>query len=353
MSRIGETLMTIIWTPKMLMRLQELTEEREQYGDPSARQMADILTAEFDVPLTKDIVNHTIVSKINLKEFELDQAVYLPTYAKYNSAMHTAVQRTLPANLLAGHKKILHLCDLHIPFHNVEAIATALRANATADILVVSELMDLGSQSTWDVALPVPIEVEIEETLKMLELLSANFETIIVIKANHDTRVQRRIIRALPSDLQLMLDEFNLIDLLVRPFKNIFLIQNWWMQLGDVIFCHASKSIGTHMRTADELDSYFRKHGDHLKIEQPFRVLVQAHTHRLGTIYGANTKMFEGGMLCCLPTWYLAKPVKMPWATGYISLELEDGKAVLNRCREVYLPSKICDGLSFEIIKAE
>jgi len=171
------------------------------------------LNEEFECSLTKDIVNHTIADKINPKAFELEPAVYLPTYAKYAQAMHRPSPKKLHVNLLAGHKKILHICDLHIPFQNDEAIATALRSNATADIVIASELMDLSSQSFWDNIGPAPIEVEIEETLKFLELLSENFETVFIVRANHDLRVQRRVLQGLPQDLQMLMDEFNLIDL--------------------------------------------------------------------------------------------------------------------------------------------
>jgi len=327
-----------IWTVPMKKRLLELQMEREQYGTPSESKMAEILSDEFKTALTKDAVHGKLwreSDRLVLTPYEP-----MPNYEKYKDLIHnSSISNKPPVVKLAGHKKILHVSDLHIPLHNPDAITSALNTHAAADILVMSELMDLGSFSSWGNTDAIPLQHEVEEVLTFLELVNAVFPYTVLISSNHESRITRRMAKALPTEMGLLLDDFSLLQLLARPFENIHVVENWFAQIGDALFCHSSKYSSVSMKAAVELDAYFKDNYSYLGIGMPYRVLVQAHTHHLGVVYKPELKLFEAGMMCRLMTWQEDKVQKNPWATGYVVIEMQDGESILNRCREYLLPS--------------
>jgi len=326
------------WNEKVLKRLLELQTLKEINGDLSNSEIAKILNEEFQLELTSDAVHgklYRVCDKIRVSE-----TMILPTYERYKRSIHdNSITNNLPELDLAGKKKILVLSDMHIPYHNRDAINLTLNLNAAADVVVISEIMDLGSQSSFAATDAVPLELEVEETLKLLELLSARFPLVIVIESNHDYRLARKLARVLPTEFNLLVEETNLMELLVRPFRNIVFIPNWFVQIADIIICHASKTSTVSMKVVGELDQYFKDHHYDLGLAMPYRVLVQGHTHQMGVIYKPDLKLFEGGMLCKIRNWYLRLPSRTSWSTGYVVLETQDGKSLLNRCRECVLPS--------------
>ena len=322
----------------MRKRLLELQIEREQYGEPSESKMAGILSEEFKTTLTKDAVHGKLwreSERIVLSPYEP-----MPNYEKYKDRIHNSeIDNRPPVTNLSGRKKILHVSDLHIPAHNSEAVASAFNAHAAADILVMSELMEIGSFSSWGDTEAIPLQHEVEETLTFLELVSAAFPYTVLISSNHENRINRRLLKALPTEISLLLNDFSLLQLLARPFKNIYVVENWFAQVGDALFCHSSKYSSVSMKAAVELDAYFKDNYSYLGINMPYRVLIQAHTHHLGVVYKPDLKLFEAGMMCRLMTWQEDKVQKNPWATGYVVVEMEDGISILNKCREYVLPS--------------
>ena len=316
------------WTPEITKRLIELAAQRRAYGAPNATEMSSILAEEFGVFFTKDAINN----KIRREGFsEPEQPVFMPYYQKYIEGIQNPPKKIAGLSL-SGRKKILHLCDFHTPYQDYVAISQAVNMAAGADAVVMSEVMDLESQSSFTIFKPAPLEEEIETTLALLEYISGKFPVVYILASNHDLRVQRRIAKLLPGELQRLIDDINIIELLSRPFANIIPINNWWLKIGDVLFCHASQSTQISMKSASELDTYFLSHN------VMFRVLIQAHTHSLGVLYRNGRKLFEGGMLCKVLDYYKAKPSKSAWTQGFVVVELEDGQAILDRCREYYVP---------------
>jgi len=321
-------------------RLRELvTESRQNRGAPSEKEIAEILSEEFGRAVTKNAVHGKIWR--NDIFTSLAPTTHMPLYTKYKDSIHDCkISNDLTDLDLSGKKKILHLSDLHVPFHNRSALESAVNMHATADILVVSEIADMSSQSSFVDLDSIPLHVEIEEIINVLEFLSKSFKTIVVIESNHDFRLARRFAKALPEELQLLVDEFNIIQLLSRPFNNIFVVRNWWVQIGDAIFCHGSKASSVSMKTVCELDYYFKDNFSDLGVRIPYGVIVQAHTHHLGVVYKPRLKLFESGMMCQLREWYTNKPTKTQWVTGCVVVEMLDGVSILNKCREYVFDSE-------------
>ena len=329
-----ETKMTSsIWTIPVKKRLLELQTERELYGSPSESEMATTLSDEFEITLTKDAVHGKlwrVSERLMMTPYEP-----MPNYEKHKHLKHdNTIDNRLSSIDLSGHKKILHAGDLHIPHHNAKAVAATLNANAAADLVVMSELMDIGSFSKWGSTDAIPLQHEVEETLTLLELMDAAFPCTILLSSNHENRIARSLVKVLPTEMSLLLNDFSILQLLARPFENVHVVDNWFVQVGDALFCHAEKYSSVSMKAAVDLDAYFKDNYTYLGITMPYRVLVQAHTHHLGVAYKPDLKLFEAGMLCQLRDWQEQKVQKNPWVTGYVVVEMKDGRSVLNKCRE-------------------
>ena len=335
-----ETKMTSsIWTIPMKKRLLELQVERDLYGSPSESEMATTLSDEFEITLTKDAVH----GKLWRVSERMAMAPYepMPNYEQYKHLIHdSSIDNEPPRFNISGHKKILHASDLHIPHHNARAVTAALNSNAAADLVVMSELMDIGSFSKWGSTDAIPLQHEVEETLTLLELMDAAFPCTILLSSNHENRIARSLVKVLPTEMSLLLNDFSILQLLARPFENVHVVDNWFVQVGDALFCHAEKYSSVSMKAAVDLDAYFKDNYTYLGVKMPYRVLVQAHTHHLGVSYKPDLKLFESGMLCQLRDWQEVKIQKNPWVTGYIVIEMEDGRCTLNKCREHVLPSQ-------------
>ena len=78
----------------------------------------------------------------------------------------------------------------------------------------------------------------------------------------------------------------------VFPDKQIVFEDNWFVQIGDAIFCHPSAFSSGILKTAERAMLWFRNEGYN------FRTLVMAHTHRSGMYTIGNTTIFEQGAFC-------------------------------------------------------
>lgn len=324
----------------MRRRLLELQTKRSLNGSPTESQIAEVLSEEFGIPVSKNAVHGRLWRLGQGVAAHVTPPPFMPFYEKYSHHINDCSINNKPPGIgLAGLSKVLHISDLHIPFQNNGAVETALNLGATCDTLVVSELMEFSSLSPFTDPGRSPIEEEIEATLSFLEMISPRFENVFVVSGNHDARVKRTLAKSLPGELHRLVQDWDMLQLLARPFPNIHVVGNWWFQLGHAIFCHASKSSTISMRAAVDVNNYFLENTRLLGVG-PYNVLVQAHTHSLGVVYRGNAKIFESGAMCKVMPWYLSAPRKTIWTTGFIILELMDGVPILNLCREYVLDAK-------------
>ena len=138
----------IEWTFDKSKRLTELVCDPERYSES---QMAKIMTDEFGEEFTRDAVHNKIL-RLNVRSL-LDRPIpdRMPYYTAHKEAIESdeelekiidlkpnQIYMEIPKETL----KILHLGDPHIPFQNDEQIQTAMNRNASADIVVTTEVID-------------------------------------------------------------------------------------------------------------------------------------------------------------------------------------------------------------------
>jgi hypothetical protein len=241
-------------------------------------------------------------------------------------------------------EKVLMLSDLHIPFHNKPAIEQAVQEHQDADLLVIGgDLMDFHSLSPFRKTQYVPLELEIQEAVSLVTWLAERFPKILVLDSNHNHRVEKSV--SIPPNLSFLF-ESNLIRRILSHLSNVEVLDKWWVQIHDAVICHAERASKVNLKTAVECVKHFLQHGPLMGV-QPFRVLVQAHTHAQGeTILGGyQIKAIESGCMALLPLDYTLEARHVgkyePQISGYVVLEFREGNAVLNRCRTFHVPYPI------------
>ena len=156
---------------------------------------------------------------------------------------------------------------------------------------------------------------------------------VVLTYGNHDIRFQSYLAKQLDTDiLELMPatslelicnDGFRHYDKRQRtkiwydPLRDVFsdiqveYAENWYCQIGQVIFCHPLTFKSGIMKTSQDALMYFRNEG------LVFTGLVMSHTHRLGEYIVGNTIMYEQGACCHTD--------KMHYADGRLTMSQKEG----------------------------
>lgn len=262
-------------------------------------------------------------------------------------------KRTPPKRKARGREKILVIPDLHVPFHHRAALAEMIARDGDADrAVVMGDVSDAFSLSRFVKYEHVPYESEIEALVQVLEMLSQQFPKIDLISGNHDgTRLEKALRGTLNPDfmhaiLTLTGGMLSPVDAVAKRFPNVSLSGHqldrhyirWFTQIGDALFMHAesfSRVPGSALRRIEEWVSDMERT---LRL-QPWRVLVQAHTHQLSILpWSADKLLLECGCLCQTHGYQLsARIAGRPQRLGYVVLEQEQGRTDINSVRLVWL----------------
>jgi hypothetical protein len=334
----------IEWTFDKSKRLTELVCDPEDYSES---QMAKIMTQEFGEEFTRDAVHNKII-RLNARTL-LDRPVpnIMPYYSKYKDIIES--EEAVDKDFDLGHNQmvveipkdkltILHLGDLHIPFQNDEQIQTAMNRNATADIVLTTEVLDCYSISRFNKNLSVPFEVEVDNAVRYFEALSETFPLTIVTSGNHDKRIDKAFMRGVPPAL-LWLIKGSILKLLARPFPNIIVAESPVLQINDAIFAHAEYFSTVDMKAGINVRNFLNEWKDVLDLRN-FRLVVESHTHMLGATYRSGVKVMESGCLCKVPDYSVAGFYAKPQTNGYIAIVQKNGVTDFNLTREYSFPTE-------------
>ena len=203
----------------------------------------------------------------------------------------------------------------------------------------------------------VPYEQELASMTLLLQTFSERFPIVRVITGNHDgPRLEKQLLERLTGDMVAAIRSMtggtlDPIEVLCRRFANIERVLpstdnghrlRWMTQIGDALFMHAekySKVPGSAMRSIDEWVTDFEQA---IGLE-PYRVLVQAHTHQLSWLpWKADRVLIECGCLCMHHGYqYTARISGRPQRRGWVVLEQVDGKTDINRSRVVWYDAEL------------
>ena len=237
--------------------------------------------------------------------------------------------------------------DFHAPFHDPEAVAELIaKESGPTDTLIISgDLMDFYSISRFLKYEHVPIEQEIAGADALLTMLASKFSDVLVIEGNHDTQRFEKQLRSFLSPEMMHCIELltggnlSIVQLLAKRHGNVrFAPQQagryklgWLTQVGDLLVSHAEKFStvpGSALRKIEEgMADFEQVYG-----LQPWRVLIQAHTHAFSMIPWHSDKLLLEGGCCCLTHGYqlTARMGGRPQRIGYTTLTQHDGVTDIN-----------------------
>lgn len=330
----------ISWEKGITSRLIELVSVNETPG-----RIAEILSEEYGTAVTRDAVYaKTRLLRVAGAFSELvdkPKSVLMPYYEKYREVYEgdDDPEKTLvvPRNNVVQFSikprlKILHLGDLHIPFEVEDQVQTAVNMCATADICVASEISDFYAISRFNKNFSIPLETEIDKVIRLYEFLSKTFPYVFVIQANHDNRVGKQF-NELPPALALLVKTSSMLKYLARPFANIVVVEQWYIQVNDAVFAHAEAFSTVDMKVGVKVRDWMRDWTEALGL-QPFRCIVQGHVHQMGVTYRNGTKIMEAGCLCYQPDYSVERLYARPQVNGFVEVVQDDGKTNFELTRE-------------------
>lgn len=251
-----------------------------------------------------------------------------------------------------GRLKIVVVPDLHAPFHDAAAVAALCERERDADVAVImGDVGDGYSLSRFLKYERVPYEQELASVTLLLQQLSERFPIVRIIEGNHDgARLEKQLRERLSPDLisaivSMTGGTLSPIHALTRPFGNIEFVPavadrhtvGWLTQIGDTLFCHAehfSRIPGSTLRRLEE----WLADQEHTLQLQPWRVLIQAHTHQLAWIpWHADKLLIECGCLARTAGYQVAARLGgRPQRRGWVTLEQVDGKTDINTIRLIW-----------------
>lgn len=237
--------------------------------------------------------------------------------------------------------------DFHVPYHNENAMRWMLdrTINRANTLIIGGDLADMFTFSKYMKNKVVFSALEeIKRVQAVLAALSEAYPVVHLLRGNHDDRFFKFIQRmGIPSSAVEVFDylhgEYSLhpIYVLARSFPNVHIVEPikadyaefcYLYQHGDCVVSHAEKYSQVPNKTVgeviDRLMSYHVPEG----LLQPFRVVVQCHTHQAGKTWNDYGKVgIENGCMALTPD-YSGGAKNLPRRAsivGYTELVQRDG----------------------------
>jgi len=305
----------------------------ELFGTMSESEIAKIISDETGLDISRNVVHGRIYRSKNVAKLRDKPRLIMPYFSKYTDYYSGSwpAEKKVDYDYSSGPLKILVLNDLHVPFQNEAALEQALSNNRSADVVITSEVADMYSLTSFAKYQHVPFEYEVEEIIRWFEYLNASFPATYVLHSGHDRRLSRYVLSRIRSDL-LFLIETDLLDLLARPFPNVVVIPDIKYSINDAIFTHFDISSSIPMRSAVRTHEWIQSWKEHLDIP-PYKLLVQAHSHKSGVINLPGVQLVESGCFQTIPEWIFRKFPKQSWVHGYCVVFQNDGVTNLDATR--------------------
>jgi predicted phosphodiesterase len=252
-----------------------------------------------------------------------------------------------------GPKRIVIASDFHAPFQDPWAVAELINREKGADTLIINgDIQDFYSISRFTKYEQVSMESELAAVDALLGQLSAAFPEVVLVSGNHDTaRFEKQIRQYLSPELMHVVEfltggSLSVLRVIAKRYPNVRFADTkagrfdvgWFYQHGDLITAHAEKFSRVPGSALRGIEEWFTDQEAALGLE-PWRVIVQAHTHQLGWFpWKSNRLLVEGGCMCATHGYQLqARIMGRPQRLGYVTLEQSKGVTDLNSVRMVWL----------------
>jgi predicted phosphodiesterase len=265
---------------------------------------------------------------------------------------HDRPSRTRKAE--SSTRRVVIASDFHAPFQDNWAVSELIaREGGKADTLIVNgDIQDFYSISRFVKYEQVSMESELAAVDALLGQLSAAFPEVILVSGNHDHARFEKQLRTLLSVEMCHVVEFltggnlSVLRVIAKRYPNVKFAETkvgrfavgWYYQHGDLLTAHAEKYSRVPGAALRGIEEWFADQDSTLGLD-PWRVLIQAHTHQLGLFpWRADKLLVEGGCMCSTHSYQLqARIMGRPQRLGYVTLQQENGRTDINSVRPVWL----------------
>lgn len=239
------------------------------------------------------------------------ESAYRKEYAAFNRGRIYALNR----DDTKVNTRILSLSDLHCPFEL--PVETFSDYAGRVDVLQLNgDLGDCQAISRFSKQYRIsPMEELIHTRQYLINLIQTiRPKKVLCNYGNHDIRFASYFAKNLDSDLLELMPKTSLELIFVdgfnhynkregtkvwySPLSEIFddveieYRDNWYSQIGQVIFAHPLTFSSQPMMTCEKARRYFKDEGFN------FSTIVMGHTHRTGSYSIGDTLMYEQGAAC-------------------------------------------------------
>jgi predicted phosphodiesterase len=192
--------------------------------------------------------------------------------------------------------KIGIISDLHIPFFDADIINEFIKfiKNQKIEIIVIAgDLVNFDAFSRYlHLDGVISADKEILLAKKVIEKFVELEKQIIYLKANHELRLEKFLIRNLGNSISEQLLNLGLSFENFFRYKNLDVIDNWWIQIGDCIIAHPEVNSIVRGRPVDWTIEYFETR------VKDFNCVIIGHTHKQSKIFRKGKLGIEIGSAC-------------------------------------------------------
>jgi hypothetical protein len=314
------------------------------------RQVADM--ADIAIGTVSNVVNAAPrESRIDeYKAFHREKFVELEE--RFNSWIGNSRKVKAPKPKPGKRIKALVINDIHAPFHNEEALASAIHAHRDSDeCWVVGDLLDLFNFSRYEkYSRPFSAVEEFQSGQIILNKLAATFSVVRVLHGNHDERFRKWLVRdkSIPAEVVEYLtfvhphfdsplakmcsglENVEMMEPTILDFAKFPFIH----QIGDCVLSHAEKFSKIPNRATGDVIHWLKSYAEPQGLVKPFRLVIQAHTHQAGKTWNDYGVVgIEAGCLAKAPD-YAGDPklrgAQRPTVQGYTLVYQANGVTDIN-----------------------
>ena len=325
----------------------------------NASYIAKVLTERYGLPIT----SHKVRNRLSLlreqgreivqREEEKKAKDFQDAYREFNRWINRPEPLFTPPQTKDGERWVI-IADPHNPFCDQEALAKIIKEEKDANgVIVAGDTLDFYSLSRFVKEMEVPLEEEISEGTAFVQVLAENFPKVYVISDNHSKRALKYFSDRIPPEFMFLVN-YNILEMVCANLPNVELVKNehilrsgeiaytsHFLQLGDAIIGHAETSSKIDMRAVKNFEDWLLDWREFLGLN-PWRVIMQSHTHKAGIIYsrGGYTMRMELG--CLVKAEGIAYALRgdtkySPPTLGYSLLVQENGRTDFKETRFIPL----------------
>lgn len=249
---------------------------------------------------------------------------------------------------LKGRTETVVIGDPHIPDERMDLLAEIAIRHKGAACCLAGDINDFERFSRYDLRdwTAPDLRSSLARTEVVLELLSKNFSKVDILFGNHDLRLPRKVAKQSGPDYYFICQQFLMSAYETRHGCRVVQQQItkdngrdlpglfFYQQVGDCIIGHVEAGGAPVGKGVEIAHDFFFSRKDFLGLD-PFKVVLQAHTHKQcyfrHKLTGAH--LFEVGCVCDEQAYSMHQPKYGPVQQGYFHLVQYDGVTSLEESK--------------------